>query len=105
MKIKPGERVRVDVEISNTGTRAGDEVVQLYVRDQVASVTRPVKLLKGFERVSLAPGERRTLSFELGPEAFSFWNADMQEVVEPGLFDIMVGPNSVELKTKVLEIV
>jgi beta-glucosidase len=61
--------------------------------------------LKGFERVRMAAGERRTIRFDLGPEAFRLWDGDMREVVEPGLFDIMVGPNSVHLKTTVLEIV
>jgi beta-glucosidase len=97
--------VTVEVDVRNTGKRAGDEVVQLYVRDQVASVTRPVKELKGFERVTLAPGERRTVRFVLGPEAFALWNLRMEEVVEPGLFDIMAGPNSLDLKTAVLEVV
>jgi len=71
---------------------------------RVASVTRPVRLLKTFRRVTLAAGEIRELRFELGPGAFTFWNADMQEVIEPGLFDIMVGPNSVDLRSTVLEI-
>lgn len=96
--------VTVEVDVANVGARAGDEVVQLYVHDQVASVARPVKALKAFERVTLAAGERRTLRFVLGPEAFRFWNVAMQEVVEPGLFDISVGANSVDLKTVVLEI-
>ncbi|AOH83924.1 beta-glucosidase [Sphingomonas panacis] len=96
--------VTVEVDVRNTGARAGDEVVQLYIRDQVSSVSRPVRELKGFERVTLAPGERRTLRFELGPEAFRLWNAEMREVVEPGLFDIMAGPNSADLKTVTLEI-
>jgi beta-glucosidase len=96
--------VAVEVEVRNIGERRGDEVVQLYVRDQVASVTTPIKALKGFERVTLAPGEARTVRFVLGPDAFSLWNLDMREVVEPGLFDIMAGPNSRDLKTTVLEI-
>jgi beta-glucosidase len=103
-RINLGDSVMVEVDVKNTGSRAGDEVVQLYVHDQVASVTRPVKLLKEFARVTLEPGERRTVGFSLGPDAFRFWNAEMQEVVEPGLFDILVGANSVDLKTAVLEI-
>ena len=99
------DTVTVEVEVANVGSRAGDEVVQLYVRDQVSSVTRPVLELKGFERVTLAAGERRTVRFELGPDAFALWNSAMREVVEPGLFDIKVGPNSADLKTAVLEIV
>lgn len=96
--------VVVEVDVRNVGTRAGDEVVQLYVHDQTASVTRPIKELKGFERVTLAPGESRTVRLTLGPDAFSLWNLAMQEVVEPGLFDIMVGPDSATLQTVTLEI-
>ena len=96
--------VDVEVEVANVGARAGDEVVQLYVHDQVASVTQPVKALKGFERVTLQPGERRTVRFTLGPEAFALWNLDMQEVVEPGRFDILVGPDSRDLKGTTLTI-
>nr|WP_235532971.1 glycoside hydrolase family 3 N-terminal domain-containing protein [Sphingomonas sp. Leaf412] len=96
--------VTVTTIVRNTGTRAGDEVVQLYVRDREASVTRPVKELKQFARLSLAPGETREIAFTLGPDAFALWNTDMKEVVEPGLFDIMVGPNSVDLKTVTLDI-
>ena len=96
--------MQVEVEVANTGAREGDEVVQLYIRDQVSSVTRPVLELRGFERVSLKPGERRTVRFTLGPDAFALWNLAMKEVVEPGLFDIMAGPSSADLKTRVLEI-
>jgi beta-glucosidase len=93
-RIRPDGSVRVEVEVRNTGNRAGDEVVQLYVRDRVSSVTRPVRELRGFERVTLRPGERRTVRFTLGPEAFRLWNARMERVVEPGEFDIMVGNSS-----------
>ena len=102
--IATNETVEVMVDVRNTGDRAGDEVVQLYVHDKLASVTRPIKLLKGFKRVTLAAGERRTLKFTLGPDELSYWDVRMQRIVEPGLFDIMVGPNSVDLKTVVLEI-
>jgi beta-glucosidase len=78
--------------------------VQIYVRDQVSSVARPVMELKGFERVTLARGERRTLRFTLGPDAFALWDVDMREVVEPGLFTIMAGPSSAQLKSAILEI-
>ena len=104
-KLSAGETVEVTVDVANVGERSGDEVVQLYVHDQLATVTRPVKSLRGFRRVTLEPGERRTLRFELGADAFAFWNSRMEEVIEPGLFDIMVGPNSVDLKSTVLEIV
>src|SRR5690606_11613148 len=96
--------VTVEVDVTNTGQRAGDEVVQVYVHDQVASVTRPIKELKAFRRVTLQPGETKTLSFTLGPEAFRLWDIDMNEVVEPGLFDILVGPNSEDLKSATREI-
>jgi beta-glucosidase len=103
-RIGVGGSVTVEVDVRNSGTRAGDEVVQLYVRDQTASVTRPIKQLKGFERVTLAAGETKTVRLALGPEAFSLWNLDMEEVVEPGLFDIMVGPDSETLTTLTLEV-
>ncbi len=103
--IQKNGTVSVDVDVRNTGTRAGDEIVQLYVHDKVSSVTRPLKELKGFQRVTLAPGGRRTLTFTLDAQAFRFWNAEMQRVVEPGELEIMVGGNSVELKTATLTIV
>jgi beta-glucosidase len=96
--IKNGQNVRVSVDVTNTGRRAGDEVVQLYVRDDEASVTRPVIELKRFQRVTLKPGEKRTVSFELKPDDLAFWNMEMKKVVEPGTFTIRTGPNSVDLK-------
>ncbi len=96
--------VTVSVPVRNTGTRAGDETVQLYVHQLVGSVTRPVKELKGFERVTLAAGESKTVSFTLTPETFRMWNIAMQRVVEPGAFEIMVGGNSVDVKTTLLHI-
>jgi beta-glucosidase len=103
-RIGVADTVTVEVDVANIGDRIGDEVVQLYIRDQVSSVTRPVKELKGFERVTLKPGERRTVRFTLGPDAFALWDSAMREMVEPGLFDIMAGNSSVDLKTIVLEI-
>jgi beta-glucosidase len=103
-RIGVADTVTVEVDVANIGDRTGDEVVQLYIRDQVSSVTRPVKELKGFERVTLKPGDRRTVRFTLGPDAFALWDSAMREVVEPGLFDIMAGNSSVDLKTIVLEI-
>ena len=91
--------VKVSVAVRNTGKVAGDEVVQLYIHQVVASVTRPVKELKGFRRVTLAPGESKTVDFTLDWNAFSLWNEQMKHVVEPGAFEIMSGPNSVDLKT------
>ncbi|MCC2975266.1 glycoside hydrolase family 3 C-terminal domain-containing protein [Sphingomonas sp. PL-96] len=103
-KTGPGGSTSVEVDVTNTGSRAGDEVVQLYIRDQVSSIAQPVKEMRGFERVTLKPGETRTVRFTLGPDALRLWNTDMREVVEPGLFDIMTGPNSRDLQTVVLEI-
>jgi beta-glucosidase len=96
--IKTDGSVTVTCEVKNTGSRAGDEVVQLYIRDEVSSVTRPVEELKGFQRVSLNPGETKTVAFEITPRSLQFWNADMHRVVEPGAFTVMVGPDSVHLK-------
>jgi len=94
-KIHPADTVEVRVTLVNTGTRAGDEVVQLYVRDDVASITRPVRQLRGFQRVHLDPDERRTLVFKLGPADLSFYGSDLQPVVEPGTFTVFAGGSSV----------
>ncbi|MEJ1970257.1 MAG: glycoside hydrolase family 3 N-terminal domain-containing protein [Rhizomicrobium sp.] len=102
--IKPDGSVTVSVDVKNTGARAGDEVVQLYLHQQVASVTRPVKELKGFQRVTLKPGETRTVTFTVGPHELRLWNIDMKRVVEPGAFDVMVGANSQDLKTAILTV-
>jgi beta-glucosidase len=103
--IKVGESTRVLVDVTNTGSRPGDEVVQLYIRDRVSTVTRPVKELKGFERITLQPGEKRTVSFKIGPDHLAFWNIDMKFIVEPGEFDVYVGPNSVELQSATLSVI
>ncbi len=92
------------VDVTNTGKVAGDEVVQLYVRDDLASVTRPVKELKRFQRVTLRPGEKKTVTFELTPRDLSLWNVAMKRVVEPGTFTISAGPNSVDLKSATLTV-
>ena len=93
-RIAPTGSVQVSVDVENTGRRAGDEVVQLYIRDVAASRVRPVKELKGFERVTLQPGERRTLQFTLAPEQLGFYNQEMRFVVEPGAFKVMAGTSS-----------
>ena len=104
-KIGPAGKATVTVDVTNTGARPGDEVVQLYIHDRVASVTRPVKELRGFERVGLAPGEKKTVRFTLGPEALRFTDENMARVVEPGLFDVMLGTSSTSLATVPLEVV
>jgi beta-xylosidase len=93
-EIEPGGTATVRVDVTNTGTRAGDEVAQLYIHQRVASVTRPVKELRGFRRVHLAPGQKATVELRLGPEALALVGPDMKPVVEPGLYDLMVGSSS-----------
>lgn len=94
--IRSDGRITVSAEVENVGQRAGDEVVQLYIRDVVASVTRPLKELKGFERITLNPGEKRRLEFTLASAQLGFYNRDMRFAVEPGEFKVFVGTNSVD---------
>ena len=94
-RVAPGGSVTVSVDLENVGRRDGDEVVQLYLRDVASSVTRPVRELKGFERVSLRAGERRRVQFTLTPEHLGFYDARMRFVVEPGAFKVFVGTSSV----------
>ena len=86
--------VRVSVDISNTGPVAGDEIVQLYIHQEISSVVRPVKELKGFARVSIAAGEKKTVQFTIDAAALAFWTAAMRYEAEPGIFEVMVGGNS-----------
>ncbi len=85
---------RVLADVSNTGQRAGSEVVQLYLRDRVSSVTRPVKELRGFQKVWLQPGETKTVALDIGPESLAFYDVNMKYRVEPGEFEVMVGTSS-----------
>jgi beta-glucosidase len=98
------ETTRVLVDVRNTGSRAGDEVVQFYIRDLVSSTTRPVKELKGFQRITLQPGESKTVALDITPDRLAFWNIDKQFVVEPGEFAIMVGPSSVDVQSVTLTV-
>lgn len=93
--IRADGRLTASVEVENTGKRAGDEVVQLYVADLAASVTRPVKELRGFERVTLQPGQKKRIEFAITPEHLGFYNREMRFTVEPGAFKIIVGASSV----------
>jgi len=95
--IGPEGTTKVSVQITNTGKVAGEEVAQLYIRDEVSSVTRPVKELRGFRRLALKPGESQTIEFTLGFDELSLLNRDMHRVVEPGTFKIMVGGSSKDL--------
>jgi beta-glucosidase len=99
-QIRPNGSLRVTAEVENIGKRVGDEVVQVYIRDVAASVARPVKELKGFQRVTLQPGEKRRLEFVLGPEQLGLYNQEMKFVVEPGEFRVMVGSNSQDVTEK-----
>lgn len=92
------DRVRIRIDVENIGDVAGDEVVQLYVRDRVASITRPVKELKGFKRVTLAPGERKTVTFVLPISILGFHDVHLNYIVEPGVFDVMVGSSSEDIR-------
>lgn len=93
------------VNVTNTGAFPGGEVVQLYIRDLVGSTTRPVKELKGFERIYLQPGQTRTVTFKIAPEMLKFYNYDLQYVVEPGDFSIMIGPNSRDVQTASIRLI
>jgi beta-glucosidase len=95
-QIGPVGQAKVSVKVTNTGKRAGDEIVQLYIHDLVSSVTRPVMELKDFKRISLAPGESKVVEFVISPDKLSFLDLNMNRIVEPGWFDIMVGPSSVK---------
>jgi beta-glucosidase len=92
--IKNGEKTSVSVTVTNSGKTDGDEIVQMYIRDMVSSVTRPVKELKGFKRVSLKAGESKTVTIDITPEKLMIWDLQMKNVIEPGDFEIMVGSSS-----------
>jgi beta-glucosidase len=104
-EIGTGGTATVRVDVTNTGIREGDEVAQMYIHQQVSQVTRPVMELRGFRRVSLKPGEKITVEFQLTPDSLRLLNVDMHWVVEPGVVDIMVGPNSVQTTSIPLRVV
>lgn len=97
-------KATVSVDVTNTGQRAGDEVVQFYIRDEVSRATRPVKELRGFQRITLRPGETRTVTFEVDHDALAYHDPDMKWTVEPGWFDMMVGGSSDDVKSARLEV-
>lgn len=104
--IKPDGRTSVEVEVTNTGDREGSEVIQMYIRDRVSSVTRPVRELKGFKKIWLDPGETQKVKLEITPNSLAFYDIDMNFTVEPGEFEIMVGTSSAkdDLKSVMLEV-
>jgi beta-glucosidase len=103
-KIKADEETTVTVDITNTGKVRGEEIAQMYLRDEVSSVTRPVKELKDFARISLEAGQTKTVTFKVTPDKLALYNREMKRVVEPGTFQIMVGGNSVDLMKETLEV-
>jgi beta-glucosidase len=98
-QILTGGMAKVSVDITNTGQREGDEVAQLYIHQRIADVTQPVMQLKGFDRITLKPGEKKTVDFNITPEMLSILNIDMHRVVEPGVFELMVGSSSDKTST------
>jgi beta-glucosidase len=104
-QIEVGGVTKARVDITNTGSREGDEVAELYLHQRVASVTRPVMQLKGFERITLKPGEKRTVEFTINSGVLSLLNTDMHRVVEPGIFDVMVGSSSDNTQKVALKVV
>jgi len=102
--IAPNGKTTASVTVTNTGKRASDEVVQLYVHDLVSSVTRPVQELKGFRRIHLASGESKKVDFPIGFDELSFYDARMKRVVEPGRFEIMIGGSSDKVQKTNLDV-
>jgi beta-glucosidase len=92
------QRFRIACRVRNSGLRAGDEVVQLYIRDEVASRVQPVMQLRGFERITLVAGEEHEVAFEVGPRELSILGADMLPVVEQGAFAVMIGASSNDIR-------
>ncbi|MDL2325729.1 glycoside hydrolase family 3 C-terminal domain-containing protein [Bacteroidales bacterium OttesenSCG-928-A14] len=96
--INPNDSIIISCNIKNSGNRGGDEIVQLYIRDELSSVTTYTKVLRGFERITLQPGETKRVAFTLSPRDLALWNIDNQFVVEPGFFNIMIGASSEDLR-------
>jgi beta-glucosidase len=103
--IKPGQSITATIAVSNTGKYAGTETVQLYIRDVVGTITRPVKELKNFQQVTLQPGESKTVSFKITVNDLKFYNSDLKYVAEPGDFQVFIGASSDQVKTAALKLV
>jgi len=103
-RIAANESATGRVDVTNTGGRAGDEVPQLCIHQRVASVTQPVMALKAFRRVTLKPGEKTTVEFKITPETIAVFDENMHRVVQPGTFDILVGPSPAQTKRVTLEV-
>jgi len=98
--ISSGESASIRFRIKNLGHRAGDEVCQLYIRDEIASVARPVKELKGFSRIHLEPGEEQEVVFVIAPEMLTMLDKDLKQVIEPGDFRILIGASSEDIRLR-----
>jgi beta-glucosidase len=94
------DSLHVSLTVTNTGKYAGEEVVQLYIHDKVGSVTRPVKELKGFKKILLAPGQAQQVTFTIHAQDLRFYTKNMRFDVEPGEFEVMVGPNSAQVQSQ-----
>lgn len=103
-KITKSDSVKVSVNITNTGKKAGDEVVQLYIHDKISTAVRPIKELKDFAKISLQPNETKTVTFTITPDKLEYYNANLDKVIEPGEFEVMIGTNSEDLKTVSFEV-
>ncbi|RXK58960.1 glycoside hydrolase family 3 protein [Lacibacter luteus] len=100
--IRAGENMRVSFKLKNTGKVKGDEVVQLYIRDELSSVARPLKELKGFQRITLAPGEEKEVVFTITPDLLKMLDVNLKEVIEPGTFRIMIGSSSMDIRLRTI---
>ena len=96
----PEGKIDITLDVKNTGARKGDEVVQLYINDEISSTSKPAKELKGYERIGLEPGEKKTVKFKLLPEDISLFDRNMNFIVEPGTFKVMVGSSSEDIRLK-----
>ena len=105
IKLIAGETVKATVDVTNSGDMDGDEIVQLYIRDIVSTVTRPVKELKDFTRISLKKGETKTVEFTITPEKLQYYGPDMLRVIEPGYFEVQVGKSSNDFLSAGFEVV
>ena len=104
-QFKMGEPVEVSVTVTNTGDVEGEEVVQLYIRDLAADIARPIKELKGFQKIKLAKGEKRTVNFRLTEKDLSYWNSELKFKADPGNFKVFVGGNSRDVKEAGFELI
>ena len=104
--LKANQTVKISVDVTNTGNFDGKEIVQLYIRDLVGNVTRPLKELKGFQKINLKKGEKQTVTFDISVEDLKFYNSDLKHVAEPGDFEIFIGSNSnANLKLKLVLVI